>query len=65
VGVPLVSPDLSPFGTLCGIAFRARPRSAGRELQVVQSTARMLSTVMAAGMAPPPAPRTSAPSDRS
>jgi hypothetical protein len=55
VGVPLVSPDLTLFGTLCGIAYRAKPRSAGRELAVVESTARMLSTLMAAGMTPPTA----------
>jgi hypothetical protein len=53
VGVPLVTRDLTLFGTLCGIAYRARPRSAGRELSVVESTARMLSSLMAAGMAPP------------
>ena len=53
VGVPLVAPDLTLFGTLCGIAYRARPRSAGRELTVVESIARMLSTLMAAGMTPP------------
>ena len=53
VGVPLVGPDLTLFGTLCGIAYRARPRSAARELSLVESTARMLSTLMAAGMTPP------------
>jgi GAF domain-containing protein len=53
VGVPLVAPDLTLFGTLCGIAYRARPRSAARELSLVESTARMLSTLMAAGMTPP------------
>jgi GAF domain-containing protein len=60
VGVPLVAPDFTLFGTLCGIAYRARPRSAGRELAVVESTARMLSTLMAAGMTPPTAGTTSA-----
>jgi hypothetical protein len=56
VGVPLVRADGSLFGTLCGVAFRARPRSAARELRVVEAAARMLSTLMAAGMDPPPLP---------
>lgn len=54
VGVPLVSRDLELFGTLCGIAYRAKPRSAARELSVVEAAGRMLSTLMAAGMEPPP-----------
>ena len=56
VGVPLVTTDLELFGTVCGIAFRAKPRSAARELLVVEAAARMLSTLMAAGMDPPPVP---------
>jgi GAF domain-containing protein len=56
VGIPLVTPDLTLFGTLCGIGFRAKPRSAARELSVVEAAARMLSTLMAAGMSPPPLP---------
>ncbi len=56
VGVPLVRADGSLFGTLCGVAFRAKPRSAARELRVVEAAARMLSTLMAAGMDPPPLP---------
>jgi hypothetical protein len=56
VGVPLVRADGSLFGTLCGLAFRAKPRSAARDLSVVEVSARMLSTLMAAGMAPPPVP---------
>jgi GAF domain-containing protein len=56
VGIPLVTADLQLFGTLCGVAFRAKPRSAARELAVVEAAARMLSTLMAAGMAPPPLP---------
>ena len=44
------------FGTLCGFAFRAKPRSAARELTVVEAAARMLSTLMAAGMEPPELP---------
>jgi GAF domain-containing protein len=56
VGVPLVRPDGTPFGTLCGVAFRAKPLSAAREMSVVEVAARMLSTLMAAGMTPPPLP---------
>ena len=57
VGVPLVTGDLEFFGTLCGLATRAQPRSANRELPLVETVARMLSTLMAAGMEPPPLPR--------
>jgi GAF domain-containing protein len=53
VGVPLVGADLTLFGSLCGVAFRAKPRSAARELVVVEAAARVLSTLMAAGMEPP------------
>ena len=53
VGVPLVRDDGTLFGTLCGVAFRAKPRSAAREMSVVEVAARMLSTLMAAGMDPP------------
>jgi hypothetical protein len=56
VGVPLVRADGTLFGTLCGVAFRAKPRSAAREMSVVEVAARMLSTLMAAGMPPPPLP---------
>jgi len=63
VGIPLVSPDMTLFGTLCGVAFRAKPRSAARELSVVETTARMLSTLLAAGMEPP-APGHSVPAQR-
>ena len=56
VGVPLVRADGTLFGTLCGLAFRAKPRSAARDLSVVEATTRMLSTLMAAGMAPSPVP---------
>lgn len=56
VGVPLLRPDGTLFGTLCGVAFRAKPRSAARDLQVVELSARMLSTLMAAGMVPRPLP---------
>src|SRR3954465_14180406 len=56
VGVPLVRVDGTLFGTLCGVAFRAKPRSAAREMSVVEAAARMLSTLMAAGMPPPPLP---------
>jgi hypothetical protein len=56
VGIPLVRTDGTLFGTLCGVAFRAKPRSAARELSVVEAAARMLSTLMAAGMDPPSLP---------
>jgi GAF domain-containing protein len=46
VGVPLVTEDVEVFGTLCGIAFRAKPRSAARELPIVEMVARMLSTLL-------------------
>src|SRR5687767_15448314 len=48
VGVPLVTEDVEVFGTLCGIAFRAKPRSAARELPLVEMVARMLSTLLIA-----------------
>jgi GAF domain-containing protein len=48
VGVPLVTAEPRLFGTLCGVAVRARPRSAGRDLAVVETVARMLSTLLAA-----------------
>ena len=56
MGVPLVRGDGTVFGTLCGFAFRAKPRSAARGLTVVEAAARMLSTLMAAGMEPPELP---------
>jgi hypothetical protein len=52
VGVPIVAPDTTLFGTVCGIAFRAKPLSAAKELAVVEACARMLSTLLAAGMQP-------------
>ena len=55
MGVPLVRADGTVFGTLCGFGYRAKPRSAARELSVVEAAARMLSTLMAAGMEPPDA----------
>lgn len=56
IGVPLVTGEGALFGTLCGIGFRARPRSASRDLPVVETVARMLSTLMAAGLGPPDPP---------
>ena len=56
VGIPLVTGDLQLFGTICGVAYRAKPRSAARDLAVVEASARMLSTLMAAGMEPPRLP---------
>jgi GAF domain-containing protein len=54
LGVPLVTADGQLFGTVCGVAFRAKPLSATRDLPVVEMVARMLSTLMAAGLEPPP-----------
>jgi GAF domain-containing protein len=48
VGVPLVTGDVQLFGTLCGVAFRAKPRSAARDLPLVETVARLLSTLLAA-----------------
>jgi GAF domain-containing protein len=53
LGVPLVTADLELFGTLCGIAFRAKPRSAARELPLVETTARMLNTLLATDLPRP------------
>src|SRR5690349_2240168 len=53
IGVPLIHPGDELFGTVCGFAFRAKPRSATRDLPVVELAARMLSTLLAAGMDPP------------
>jgi GAF domain-containing protein len=56
LGVPIVAPDGSLFGTLCGISFRAKPLSAARDLSLVEIMARMLGTLLAAGLEPPPTP---------
>jgi GAF domain-containing protein len=56
IGVPLVTADLQVFGTLCGVAYRAQPRSAARELPLVETIARMLSTLLATDLPGPPAP---------
>ena len=56
LGIPLVTGDMQLFGTLFGLAYRAKPRSAARELEVVEAAARLLSTLMAAGMEPPRLP---------
>jgi GAF domain-containing protein len=55
LGVPLVAADLELFGTLCGIAFRAKPRSAARDLPLVEITARMLNTLLASDLPGPTA----------
>jgi GAF domain-containing protein len=62
LGVPLVAPDGQLFGTLCGVAYRAKPRSATRELPLVETMARLLSTLLvpdfpaeSALVLPPPA----------
>jgi hypothetical protein len=57
IGVPLVTARGELFGTLCGVANRARPRSASRDLPLVELVARMLSTLMAAGFEPPDPPQ--------
>jgi GAF domain-containing protein len=56
IGVPLVHPAPELFGTVCGVSFRAKPLSATRDLPLLEMAARMLSTLLAAGMAPPPLP---------
>jgi hypothetical protein len=56
IGVPLIHPAPELFGTLCGFSFRAKPLSATRDLPLVEVMARMLSTLLAAGLAPPPVP---------
>lgn len=53
LGVPLVTAGGELFGTVCAVGFRARPRSATRDLPLVELVARMLSTLIAAGMTPP------------
>ncbi len=54
IGAPLVTPDLQAWGSLCGVAFRAQPRSSARDLPRVEMVARMLSTLLATGMTPHP-----------
>jgi GAF domain-containing protein len=56
IGVPLTTADGRLYGTLCGFGFRARPRSAVRDLPLVEMVARMLSSLMAAGLQPPEPP---------
>lgn len=57
LGVPLVTAGGELFGTVCAVGFRARPRSATRDLPLVELVARMLSTLMATGLTPPDPPR--------
>ena len=56
IGAPLVHPAPELFGTVCGVSFRAKPLSATRDLPLVELVARMLSTLLAAGLPPPPLP---------
>ncbi|MGY1740578.1 MULTISPECIES: GAF domain-containing protein [unclassified Blastococcus] len=56
LGVPVVGRDGELFGTVCALGFRARPLSAARDLPLVEHVARMLSTLLAAGMDPGPVP---------
>ena len=52
IGVPLVTRSGEVFGPLCGISSRAQPRSLTRFLPLVEMTARMLSTLLAATQDP-------------
>ena len=52
LGVPLVGPDHELFGTLCAVGARARPLSAARDLPMAELAARMLSSLLAAGLDP-------------
>jgi GAF domain-containing protein len=63
-GVPIFDPDGELFGTVCGLASRAQPRSAARDLPVVEMVARMLTTLLAAGLVAPPIPAPTALRDR-
>ncbi|WP_029434181.1 GAF domain-containing protein [Blastococcus sp. URHD0036] len=56
LGVPLIAADGGLFGTLCAVGGRARPRSAARDLPAAELIARMLSSLLAAGMDPGPLP---------
>jgi GAF domain-containing protein len=56
IGVPLVTADGELFGTLCAWGFRARPRSAARDLPLVETMARLLSTLVSTGMTLPDPP---------
>ena len=56
IGVPLVTPDRELWGTLCGVAFRAKPLSATRDLRLVETIGRLLSTLLATGLEPPQLP---------
>ena len=49
-GVPIVDPGGNLFGTVCGLASRAQPRSAARDLPLVELVARLLSTLLVAGL---------------
>jgi GAF domain-containing protein len=56
IGVPIIGSDGELFGTLCGVGARARPRSAARDLPLVELVARLLGSLLAAGMDPGPIP---------
>ena len=56
LGVPLIGADGELFGTVCAVGGRARPLSAARDLPAVELVARMLSSLLAAGMDPGPLP---------
>jgi GAF domain-containing protein len=46
IGVPLVTRSGELYGTLCGVSFRAQPRSLIRFLPQVEMTARLLSSLL-------------------
>jgi len=54
IGVPLVTREGAVFGTLCGVASRAQPRTLTRHLPLVEMTARMLSSLLPAPTAEGP-----------
>lgn len=56
IGVPLLRPDGSLFGTVCGYGFRAQSPALARQLPVVELTARLLASLLAVDGAGPRRP---------